>query len=127
LPKVTIGPSFVLGMRVHIVTRRAQPPRGEELDRLEHAVARSLAPHAERLRRVVVSVEGTRMLRLRGHVLHEGGHVEVEHLDPGELADATPHFAERMGRAVARVLALGLPHVHAAAEPPARRRRTPCR
>lgn len=110
-------------MRVQVVTRRAPAPRAEELQRLEAAVARCLAPHAVRLRRVVVSVEGAQMLRLRAAVLYEGGRVEVEHLDPGSLADATPHFAERMGRAVSRVLALGLPHVHAAAEPMVRRRR----
>lgn len=111
-------------MRVRIVTRRAPPPRGEELQRLEQAVTQRLGPHAGRLRRVVVSVEGEQMLRLRGHVLHEGGDVEVEHLDPGDLADATPHFADRMERAVARVLALGLPHVHAATEPLTRPRRS---
>lgn len=110
-------------MRVQVVTRRSPPPRGEELHRLEEAVARCLAPHAVSLRRVVVSVEGAGMLRLRGDVFHEGGRMEVEHLDHGDLADATPHFAERMARAVARVLALGLSHVHAGAVPPAPRKR----
>lgn len=87
-------------------------------------MARCLEPHAVSLRRVVVSVEGAEMLRLRGDVLHEGGRMEVEHLDHGDLADATPHFAERMARAVARVLALGLPRVQAAAAPRAPRRRS---
>jgi len=95
-------------MRVQVVTRRMPPPRGEELHGLEQAVARSLAPHAPRLRRVVVSVEGSQMLCLRADVVHEHGSMQVEHLDPGSLADATPHFADRMQRAVARVLALGL-------------------
>lgn len=95
-------------MRVQVVTRRMPPPRGEELQGLEQAVARSLAPHAPRLRRVVVSVEGAAMLCLRADVVHEHGRMQVEHLDPGTLADATPHFADRMGRAVARMLALGL-------------------
>lgn len=109
-------------MRVQVVAHRTPPPRSEELHRLEEAVAQRLTPHSGWLRKVVVSVEGEQMLRLRGHVLHEGGRVEVEHLDPGDLTDATPHFAERLGRAVARVLALGLHDVHAAAERPARRK-----
>lgn len=111
-------------MRVQIVTRRMPPPRGEELHGLEQAIARSLAPHAPRLRRVVVSVEGSEMLRLRADVVHEHGRMQVEHLDPGSLADATPHFADRMGRAVARMLALRLGRHDAAAprEPEGRRR-----
>jgi hypothetical protein len=112
-------------MRLQVVTRRVPPPRGEELQGLERAIARSLAPHAPWLRRVVVSVEGAEMLRLCADVVHEHGRMQVEHLDPGSLADATPHFADRMGRAVARMLALGLcrPHASGAPLPPGGRRR----
>lgn len=109
-------------MRVQVVASRTPRPRSEELHRLQEAVAQRLTPHSAWLRKVVVSVEGEQMLRLRGHVLHEGGRVEVEHLDPGDLTDATPHFAERLGRAVARVLALGLQDVPAAALRSTRRR-----
>lgn len=95
-------------MRVQVLARRTPPFEGTELERLEQAVARSLAPHASRLRRVVVSVDAdtAALLRLRGEVFHDGGRLQVDHLDAGSLTDAASYFADRMCRAVTRAFSM---------------------
>lgn len=93
-------------MRLQVMARGEAPFDPRELEGLGEEVERRLAPHASRVRRVVVSVGGARMLELRGEVVLDEGRLRVDHLDAGRLPDAAPYFADRVRRAVARALSL---------------------